>query len=90
MSEPEGVEPIEWDEVVDLLPIRIAHADALFPDRPHNFRGDSMAEYSATIPPGWWWNAYDELRLLGHLDEQPSARLDGGDACGRLSAEGRF
>jgi len=36
----------------------------------------------------WYWDAFDELEAQGHLDHA-SSRLNGGDACGRLSAQGR-
>lgn len=83
-----GEEITDFDDFVDLLRVRIGHADALFPSRLHDFRGDLMPEYAETIPETWWWAGLEELQALGHLDDN-SQKLNGGDACGRLSADGR-
>jgi hypothetical protein len=40
------------------------------------------------IAENWYWDAYDELEALGHLDPA-SGRGNQHDAHGRLSADGR-
>ena len=79
----------EFDELVDLLRVRLRDADALEASRLHSFKELMKHEAEAgLIADGWYWDAFDELEALGHLDPA-SNRLNRGDACGRLSAEGR-
>jgi hypothetical protein len=77
-----------FDELVDLLRERLGYADAISPSELHSFR-ELMKDHADAISDTWFWQAFDELEALGHLDPA-SARLNGGDAAGRLSAEGRF
>ena len=76
-----------FDELVDLLRVRPDTADALKPSELHSFK-ELMKDYEHVIADGWYWEAFEELEALGHLDRN-SARLSGGDADGRLSADGR-
>ena len=64
-------------------------ADALNVSQLHSFRELMRDEAeSDLIADGWHWEAFEELELLGHLDPA-SHRALGGDAYGRLSADGR-
>jgi hypothetical protein len=76
-----------FDELVDLLRVRLDTADALKPAELHSFK-ELMKDYAHVIADGWYWDAFDELEALGHLDRN-SARANGRDADGRLSADGR-
>ena len=78
-----------FNELLDLLRIRLRDADALNVSQLHSFRELMRHEAeSDLIADGWHWEAYEELELLGHLDPA-SHRALGGDAYGRLSADGR-
>lgn len=48
-----------------------------------------MKDHAAALPENFYWEAFEELELLGHLD-RASGKAYGGDAHGRLSAEGRY
>ncbi len=77
------------NELLDLLRIRLRDADALNVSQLHSFRELMRDEAeSDLIADGWHWEAFEELELLGHLDPA-SHRALGGDAYGRLSADGR-
>jgi len=78
-----------FNELLDLLRIRLRDADALNVSQLHIFRELMRDEAeSDLIADGWHWEAFEELELLGHLDPA-SHRALGGDAYGRLSADGR-
>lgn len=74
--------------MVDLLRIRLRDADAVDASELHSFK-TLMADYSHVLADGWYWEAFEELEAQGHLNPA-SSRLMGGDACGRLSADGRL
>ena len=78
-----------FNELLDLLRIRLRDADALNVSQLHSFRELMRHEAeSDLIADGWHWEAFEELELLEHLDPA-SHRALGGDAYGRLSADGR-
>lgn len=78
-----------FDELLDLLRIRLRDTDALNVTRLHSFKELMRHEAESNlIADGWYWEAYEELELLGHLDPA-SHRAIGGNAYGRLSADGR-
>jgi hypothetical protein len=78
-----------FNELLDLLRVRLRDADALNVSQLHSFRELMRQEAeSDLIADGWHWEAFEELELLGHLDPA-SHRALGGDAYGRLSADGR-
>jgi hypothetical protein len=77
-----------FDELVGELRVRLGRADALEPSRIHSFRV-LMEDRSHEIADGWYWDAFEELEAQGHLDPS-SHKANRGDACGRLSADGRF
>jgi hypothetical protein len=80
--------PPDFDELVDLLRVRIRDADALNSSAIHSFK-ELMSDQAEHIPDNWYWEAWDELDAQGHLDPA-SHKAMGGDACGRLSADGRL
>jgi hypothetical protein len=47
-----------------------------------------MRDQAEQIPDQWYWQALEELEAQGHLDPA-SHKENGGDARGRLSADGR-
>jgi hypothetical protein len=75
-----------YDEFVVLLRQRLGDADAVLPSELHSFK-DMMDDLSPAIPETWYWEAYNELDAQGHLSRNSSLEI-GGDAFGRLSAEG--
>lgn len=84
-----AVDVPSFNELLDLLRIRLRDADALDVSQLHSFRELMRDEAeSDLIADGWHWEAFEELELLGHLDPA-SHRALGGDAYGRLSADGR-
>lgn len=85
MSAPE---PLSFDDFVNLLRVRLGIADVVESSEIHSFK-KLMADHAEVVPEGWYWDAYDELAALGHLDAV-SHRANLGDACGRLSADGRW
>jgi hypothetical protein len=80
---------IDFDQFVDLLRGRIGAADAVKGSHElHSFRA-LMADYADVTPEHWYWEAFEELDAQGHLS--PTSRVGkGGDAKGRLSADGRL
>ena len=74
--------------MVDLLRIRLRDADALHDSEIHSFK-TLMADQADVLPDQWYWEAFEELEAQGHLDSA-SSKVAGGDACGRLSADGRL
>jgi hypothetical protein len=73
---------------VNVLRRRIADADALKSGESHSFK-ELMSDFAVT-PDTWYWNGFEELEALGHLNMQVSRKLNGGDANARLSANGRY
>jgi hypothetical protein len=80
----------DFDEMVDLLRVRLGMADDLDDSKIHSFRDLMSHEADAgLIPDHFYWRAFEELEAEGHLD--PASHKEfGGNACGRLSAEGRW
>jgi hypothetical protein len=83
------MDTIGFDQFVDLLRVRIGAADAVKGSHGlHSFR-ELMADYADVTSEHWYWQAFDELDAQGHLS--PTSRVTkGGDAKGRLSADGRL
>jgi hypothetical protein len=83
------MDTIDFDQFVDLLRGRIGAADAVKGSHElHSFR-ELMADYDDVTPPQWYWEAFEALNEQGHLS--PTSRVaTGGDANGRLSADGRL
>jgi hypothetical protein len=44
----------DFDELVDLLRIRLRHADAINDSKLHSFR-ELMADYADVIADQWYW-----------------------------------
>ncbi len=81
-------DPPEFGELLDLLRVRLGLADALNSTEIHSFE-ELMRDQAERIPDQWYWEAFEELEAQGHLD--PAAHKEmGGNACGRLSADGRL
>jgi hypothetical protein len=78
-----------FDQLVDLLRVRLAAADALKLSDIHSFK-ELMDDHKDVIADGWYWDAFKELESQGHLDDDVSHVANGGDACARLSADGRL
>jgi hypothetical protein len=79
---------MDFDESVDLLRRRLHDADALDASGIHSFK-ELMSDQADVLPDQWYWEAFEELDAQGHLDDV-SHKENGGDARGRLSADGRF
>ncbi len=79
---------LSFDELVDLLRVRLRDADAVKPGELHSFK-ELMSDHAEVIADGWYWEALEELKAQGHLHAASDLAL-GGDADGRLSADGRF
>jgi hypothetical protein len=77
-----------FDEMVDLLRVRLRDADAINASELHSFK-DLMTDHSAVIADQWYWEAFEELQAQGHLHDA-SILANGGDAHARLSADGRL
>jgi hypothetical protein len=78
-----------FDELVDLLRVRLGIADAVNPSEFHSFK-KLMVDDADVIADQWYSEAFDELKARGHLDDASPGRMFGGDAHARLSAEGRL
>jgi hypothetical protein len=78
-----------FEDSVDLLRERIRDADAINPGELHSFK-TLMADHADVLSDNWYWEAFEELQALSHLDVPASGLAMGGDAHGRLSAEGRY
>ena len=76
-----------FDELVDLLRVRLGTADAVNPSELHSFK-TLMSDHAEVIADQWYQEAFDELKAQGHLDTASSKVM--GDAVGRLSADGRL
>jgi hypothetical protein len=77
-----------FDELVDLLRVRLRDAEALDLNHLHSFK-ELMSEHADVIADGWYWEAFEELDEQGHLNPA-SVKANGGDAHARLSADGRL
>ena len=86
MSDAEA--PLGFDDLIDLLRIRLGDADALNKSELHSFQ-ELMRDQAEHIPDQWYWEALEELQAQAHLHPAPRKR-SGGNACGSLSADGRF
>ena len=80
---------IDFDQFVDLLRGRIGAADAVEGSHElHSFR-ELMSDLADVTPHRWYQEAFEALDAQGHLS--PTSRVvKGGDAMGRLSADGRL
>jgi hypothetical protein len=76
-----------FDEFVELVRERMFDADALFPSRVHDFKGDLLPDYVGVVPDTWWEDGRQELEVQGHIGIDASTF--GGPAA-RLSADGRY
>lgn len=81
------IEPLSFDEFVDLVRERMFDADALFTSRVHSFQEDLLPDYVGVVPDNWWEDALQELCAQGHIGIDASTF--GGQAA-RLSADGKF
>lgn len=79
---------MSFDELVDLLRVRIRDADAIKPGDLHSFK-ELLHDQADAIPDQAYWEAFEELDAQGHL-HKASGKTMGGDAHGRLSADGRL
>lgn len=77
-----------FDELTDVLRERIRDADALNAGALHSFK-ELMSDLEGHIARQFYWEAFEELEAQGHL-AHVSTKLMGGDACARLSADGRL
>lgn len=77
-----------FDELVDLLRVRLRDADALQPSELHSFK-ELMSDQAHMIGEQWYWEVFEELEAQGHLD-RASSKTMGGGAHARLSADGRL
>lgn len=77
MSAPE---PPRFDELLDLLRVRLGDADALEAARIHSFK-ELMADHAELIGEQWYWHAFEELEAQGHLDPV-SHKENGGELAG--------
>ena len=80
---------LSFDELVDLLRVRLGMHDGLDPVYAHEFR-EVMADHADVIGDQWYTVAFDELMAQGHLDTAASGKAMGFKAHGRLSADGRL
>lgn len=78
---------LSFDEVVDLIRLRMFDADAIDSSKMHDFK-ELVRDYADVIPEGWYQDAFDELQAQGHLHDQSGATFGG--PFGRLSADGRL
>jgi hypothetical protein len=77
-----------FDELVDLLRIRLRDADAVNAQELHSFK-ELMRDHADVVADNWYSGAFEELQAQGHL-HQASLLAFGGDAHARLSADGRL
>ncbi len=83
------MDTLGFGQFVDMLRERIGAADAVKDSHElHSFR-ELMADYADVTPDKWYRDAFKDLDAQGHLS--PTSRVaKGGDAKGRLSADGRL
>lgn len=84
------MEPLGFDEYVDVLRQRLFDHEALHNDGSLPHFDDLMADYGEVAPPAWPEQAYDELMAVGHLEPRASGQVFGPHSFGMLSAEGRY
>ena len=77
-----------FDELVELLRVRIGLADDLNDSELHSFK-KLMEDHADVLADHFYWRAFEELAAQGHLDPA-STKAMGGDAHARLSADGRL
>jgi hypothetical protein len=87
------VEPIDFDEYVDVLRQRLFDYEAVhdMSDMPHF--DELMADYDGVAPDAWPAQAYEELEAQGHLNPTSGRAFgpkSGGTVFGVLSADGRY
>jgi hypothetical protein len=68
--------------------VRLRDADAVNDAELHSFK-ELMHDQADVIADQWYWEAFEELQAQRHLHDE-SAPGNGGDAYGRLSADGRL
>jgi hypothetical protein len=88
MDRPVPDDMPSFDELLDLLRVRLRDADALDREHLHSLK-ELMSDHTDVIADGWYWEAFEELDAQGHLDPA-SVKANGGDAHARLSADGRW
>jgi hypothetical protein len=77
-----------FDELVDLLRLRLRDADAVNDSELHSFT-ELMSDHADVIADQWYWQAFEELDAQRHL-HPASHQVFGADARARLSADGRL
>jgi hypothetical protein len=85
------VEPLDFEEFVDLLRRRIRAAEAVGDGQRPSFT-TLMEDYAEVTPANWYHEAFDELEAQGHLDLRASGKTFGNppDCFATLSADGRY
>ena len=80
-----------FEQFVDDLRERLGIADAIDSSGIHSFK-ELMSDFPGGAAEQWYWHAYEELEAQGHLEKpgDVSHKTFGGDAYGRLSADGRL
>lgn len=84
------MEPIDFDEYVDVLRERIFDYEAVHNDGTIPNFDELMSEYGDVAPEAWPVQAYEELLAQGHLNQNVSGMTMGPKAHGLLSADGRY
>jgi hypothetical protein len=84
------MEPIDFDEYVDVLRQRLFDHEVLHNDGSLPHFDDLMSDYAEVAPSAWPDQAYDELMAQGHLDPRTSGQVFGPHSFGGLSADGRL
>lgn len=89
MGRVPGVDPppLDFDEFVAVLRVRIGLADGMKPGELHDFR-ELMSDYAETIPDQWWERAFERLDNQGHLHPESGMAM-GPSPFARLSDEGQ-
>jgi hypothetical protein len=82
--------PSDFDDLVDLLRVRLGIADDLDARKPHSFR-ELMSDRAdaGEVQDDFYWRAFAELEATNHLANRVSVLESSGDAVGRLSDDGR-
>ena len=80
---------MDWEESLDLLVTRMGDRDRLEPGQAHEFFKDLVPDLRDQLWDTWAWEAFEELKARGYLALNVSDIQNGGDAFGRLSANGR-
>lgn len=84
------MEPIDFDEYVDVLRQRIFDYEALHNDGSLPNFAELMDDYAGVAPGAWPVQAYEELLAQGHLNDKVSGMTSGPNVFGLLSANGRL